>query len=134
MKKIRPLLFLILALLAGWGIGSYTSDHFYNQWIQRYLARNALDGVGDRFATLNALRAGDTNQVVELLESQLDGQIMALGAAMRESPAAQRPAAEVKLLARLQDYRAVHPRTTSRPEIDQKVAAILTATNPPNHQ
>ena len=132
MKKIRPLLFLILALLAGWGIGSYTSDHFYNQWIQRYLTRNALDGVSDRLATLNALRAGDTNQVMELLESQLDGQLVALGATMQGPPAAQRPAAEVKLLARLRDYRAVHPRKTSRPEIDQKVAGVLSITNVQN--
>ena len=133
MKKIRPLLFLILALLIGWAIGSYTSDHFYNKWIQRYLARNAFDGISERLTTLNTLKAGDTKQAMELLESQMDGQILALGSAMREAPAAQPPATELKLLARLRDYRVVYPRKTSRPEIDQKVAALLTATNPTNH-
>ena len=134
MKKIRPLLFLILALLIGWAIGSYTSDHFYNKWIQRYLARNALDGISERLTTLNTLKAGDTNQVMELLESQMDAQIMALGATMREASIAERPAGEAQLLTRLRDYRATYPRKTSRPEIDRNVATILSVTNMPNHK
>jgi len=132
MKKIRPILFLILALLIGWAIGSYTSDHFYNRWIQRYLARNAISGVTDRLAALHALRADDTNQVVELLESQMDGQIMALGATMQEASITERPAAEAQLLTRLRDYRAAYPRKTNRPEIDQKVTGILSITNAQN--
>lgn len=129
MKKIRPLLFVLLALLAGWAIGSYTSDHFYDKWIKRYQARSAHDGVNDRLAPLNALQAGDTNQLVELLETQLDSQIMALGTVLQEMPVAQRPAADIQLLNRLRDYRAAHPRKTKRPEIDQQVAGILSLTN-----
>jgi len=124
----------MLALLIGWAIGSYTSDHFYNKWIQRYLARNAISGVSDRLAALHALRADDTNQVVELLESQMDAQIIALGATMREASTAERPAAEAQLLTRLRDYRAAYPRKTSRLEIDQMVAAVLSVTNMPNHK
>ena len=134
MKRMHFLLFVILALCAGWAIGSFTSDHFYDQWIKRYLARNARVGVSDRLATLYALRAGDTNQAAELLESQLDGQMLALGAMIQEMPAPQRPAVDIQLLARLRDYRAAYPRKTSRPEIDQRVAGILSLTNVQNHQ
>ncbi len=132
MKKMRPFLFVVLALLAGWAIGSYTSDHFYNKWIKRYQARNAHDGVSDRLAALKALRAGDTNQVAELLESQLDAQILLLGTVLQDMPAAQRPAADFQILSQLRDYRAAHPRKTNRPEIDQKVAGTLSLTNAQN--
>jgi hypothetical protein len=134
MKKMRPLLFSVLALLAGWAIGSYTSDHFYDKWIKRYQARNAHDGVSDGLAALKALRAGDTNQVAELLENQLDTQIMALGTVLQETPAAQRPAADTQLLDQLRDYRFAHPRKTSRSEIDQRVAGVLSLTNASNQQ
>ena len=133
MKRTHFFLFVILALCAGWAIGSFTSDHFYDKWIKRYLVRNAFVGVSDRLATLNALRAGDTNQAAELLESQMDVQMMALGAMIQEMPAAQRPAADIQLLARLRDYRAAYPRKTNRPEIDQKIAGILSLTNTQIH-
>lgn len=133
MKRMRPLLIVLLTLLAGWAIGSYGSDHYYDKWIKRYLARNAHNGVSDRLTTLNALRTGDTNQAAELLESQLDVQIMALGAILQETPAAQRPAADLQLLNQLRDYRAAHPRQTSQTKIDQKVAGVLSLTNAPNH-
>ena len=133
MKKMRLVMLVVLALLAGWAIGSYASDHFYDRWIQRYLARNARVCVGDSLANLNALRAGDTNQAAELLESQLDTQILALGAILQAMPVARRPAADIQLLARLRDYRVAFPRKTGRSEIDQQVAGILSLTNAPNH-
>ena len=130
MKKSSCLLFVSFALLLGWAVGSSLSDRFYDHWINRFQTHDAVVGAGDRLAALHALRTGDTNQVAECLEVQLDSQIMALGAMLRNVPVASRPAEAVRLLARLRDYRAVHPRKTGRPEFDNGVAAVLSLAGP----
>jgi hypothetical protein len=133
MKNIRPLLLLLIALLAGWAIGLYSTQHFYDKWIRRYQTHSALDGVNDRLTALTALRAGDTNGTAELLESQLDGQVMALGAMLQTMPDGQLQPRDLRLLAQLRDYRAAHPRKTGEPEIDQIIANVLSSTNSQNH-
>jgi hypothetical protein len=132
MKTVRPWSFLIIALLIGWVGGSFLSDNYYKKWIKNYMTRNALVGVSDRFAALNMLRAGETNRAAELLESQMDSEVIVLGAMIQDVPAAQRPADDIRLLTRLRDYRAAYPRKTSRPEIDQTVAGVFSLTNPQN--
>ena len=134
MKTLRPFLFLIIAMLVGWAIGLYATEHYYEKWIKRYRTHNAFDGVTDRFAVLKALRVGDTNGAAELLESQMDNQIMVFGAMIQNVPADQLGPWDLQLLAQLRDYRAAHPRKTSRPEVDQIVAGFLSPTNSPDHQ
>ena len=129
MKNVRPILFLIIALLAGWAIGLYSTQHFYDKWIRRHQFHSALEGVNDRLTALNALRAGDTNGTAELLEAQLDGQITALGAVLQDMPAGQLQPRDLRLLTQLRDYRAAQPHKTSRPEIDQILAGVLSSTN-----
>ena len=129
MKSIRPFLFMILALLIGWAIGLYATQHYYEQWIGRYQTRHAFDGVNDRLIVLNPLRAGDTNGAAELLESQLDGQLLMLGTLMQNVSASELQPRQLQLLTQLRNYRAAHPRQTSQPEIDRAVAGVLSATN-----
>jgi hypothetical protein len=133
MKTIRPILFLIIALLAGWAIGSYSTDHYYDKWIKRYQTRSAFEGVNDRLAALIALRAGDTNGTAELLEGQLDGQIMVLAPILQETPAGQLQPRNLRLLTQLHDYRAANPHKTGGTDIDQIIAGLLASTNIQNH-
>ena len=133
MKTIRPILFLVVALLAGWAIGLYSTEHFYDKWIKRYQTRNAFEGVNDRLSALTALRAGDTNATAELLESQLDGQITRLAPILQDVPAGQLQPQNLRLLTQLRDYRAAHPRKSSGPDIDPIIAAALSSTNNQNH-
>lgn len=132
MKKARPFLIVILALLIGWAIGLYTTDHFYEKWIRRYRIRNAFEGINDRFAALNAVRAGDTNGTVELLESQMDGQIMVLGVLIPDLHADQLMPWDIRLITRLRDYRAAYPRKTNSLEIDRIITGALSLTNSQN--
>ena len=129
MKTFRPFLFLMLALLLGWAIGLYATQHYYEKWIKRYRTHSAFDGVNDRFTILKALRAGDTNGTTELLENQMDNQIMVLGAMIQDVPPDQLQPWDLQLLVQLRAYRAAHPRKTNRPEIDQIVARVLSSTN-----
>jgi hypothetical protein len=118
----------------GLAIGSYSTDHFYGKWIRRYQTHSAFDAVNDRLTALNALHAGDTNGTVEILESQLDNQLLVLGAMLQNMPAGQMQPQTIRLLTQLRDYRAAHPRKTGRPEVDQIVAKILSPTNSLTHQ
>src|SRR5271154_1748389 len=129
MKAARPFLLLIIALLVGWAIGSYSTNHFYDKWIRRYQTHSAFDAVNDRLTALNALRAGDTNGTVEILESQLDSQLLVLGAMLQNMPAGQLQPQTIRLLTQLRDYRAAHPGKHNRPEIDQIFAGVLWSTN-----
>ena len=134
MKTVRPILFVILALLAGWVIGLYTTDHYYEKWIRHYQMKKTMDGIGDRFAALNAVRAGDTNGTVELLESQMDGQIMVLGAMLQDLQVDQLSPWNIRLMTRLRDYRAAYPRKTNSLEIKQIIMGALSLTNTQNHR
>jgi hypothetical protein len=134
MKRVRPFLFMLLALLAGWAIGLYSTEHYYEKWIKRYRTHIAFDGVNDRFTALKALRTGDTNGMAELLESQMDSQIMVFGAMIQDLPADQLQPWDLRLLTQLREYRAAHPRKTNRPEIDHLVAGVLSSTSIQNHQ
>jgi len=133
MKPIRVILFLVIALLLGWAIGSYSTDHFYDQWIRRYQTHSAFANVNDRLTALTALRAGDTNATAELLEAQLDEQVAVLAPILQGMPAGQLQPQNLRLLKQLRNYRAAHPRKTSGPDIDQIIAAVLSSTNSQNH-
>ena len=133
MQTIRPILFLLIALLAGWAVGSYSTDHYYDKWIRRYQTHSAFEGVNDRLTALTALRAGDTNGTAELLEGQLDGQIMALAPILQAMPAGQLQPRNLRLLAQLRDYRAAHPHKAGGSEIDRIIAGVLSSTNLQNH-
>jgi hypothetical protein len=132
MKTIRPILFLVIALLVGWAVGSYSTEHFYDKWIRRYQTHKAFEGVNERLTALNALRAGDTNAAAELLESQLDGQIKLLAPILQDLPAGQLEPQNFRLLTQFRDYRAAHPRKSGRPDIDPIIAVILSSTNSQN--
>jgi hypothetical protein len=132
MKNIRLVLYLLVALLAGWAIGLYSTQHFYDKWIRRYQAQSAFVGVNDRLTALTALRASDTNGAAEMLEAQLDDQMAVLAPILQGMPTGQLQPRNLRLLTQLRDYRAAHPRKTSRSDIDHIIATVLSSTNSPN--
>ena len=129
MKKARPYLFALIALLLGWVGGSTYSSRFYDHSIERFQLHAAHSDAAARLVTLQALRSGETNQAVELLESELDAQVVLLGTLLAAQPATERPAAEFQLLTQIRDYRRAHPRQFAQPVTDQKVAGFLNWTN-----
>jgi hypothetical protein len=61
----------------------------------------------------------------ELLESRLDGELIALGNLAAEETDEKKRASYIGALMRVRDYRVAHPRKTNSPEIDQSVADVL---------
>jgi hypothetical protein len=111
----------------------YSTDHYYNKWIRRYRIQRAFDGINDRYAPLNAVRSGDTNGTVELLESRMDGQIMLLESMIQDLHVDQLPPWDLRILARARDYRAEYPRKTNSLEINQIIVSVLSLTNTQSH-
>ena len=66
---------------------------------------------------LTSLRSGKTNDVIELLETRLDGAVMTFGY--------DRDHEYDKLLERAKDYRGRYPHKSGTPEIDAAVARVF---------
>jgi hypothetical protein len=129
MKSSRPYLLLLIALLVGWAVGLYSTQHFYDKWIRRYETHNAFEGVKRSLTALNALHAGDTNGAEEMLESQLNSHIQVLVAMIQNVPAGQLQPQNLRILTQLHDYRAAYPRKDNGSEIDKIIAGVLSSTN-----
>ena len=134
MKLSRQILIPIVALLLGWVVGLYSTQNYYDQWILRYQIRNAFSGANDRLVVLKALHDGDSKGAVESLEGQLDNQVVLLEPLLKNSSAEPLTARNVLLMTQLRDYRAAHPRQTSRPELDRTVVRVLSTTREQNFQ
>jgi hypothetical protein len=132
MKKyvtfLLPIATLVIGLVGGW----FATAHSYNQWIASYMKTSASVNLDARCRALSQLRAGNTNQAVETLEIEMNGDILTFGSFLRDMPADEHRAADMKLLAAVRDYRAVHPwKTADYPDVDKAVAEVfaLVSTN-----
>jgi len=85
-------------------------------------------GVSDRFTVLEALRAGDTNKAIDILEGQMNGEILVFAGIRNDVPVSKLPPGVVRLVTKVRDYREAHPYTEGG-GIDQTVASILSLTN-----
>jgi hypothetical protein len=132
MKKyvtiLLPIVMLIIGLAGGW----FASAHFYNRWIEWYMMTSASNSLGERCRALTELRAGDTNQTAQTLETLMDGDILDFGSFFRDTPADKRRPQDIRLLTAVRDYRAAHPwKAAGYPDIDKGVADVfaLVSTN-----
>ncbi len=73
---------------------------------------------------LQRLRDGNSREAIDLLESRLDGSLIALSASLNAMPRAKRPPQSLELLRQVRDYRERYPRHTENPDIDKQVAQV----------
>lgn len=132
MKKsitiLLPIATLAIGLVGGW----FASAHSYNRWIEWYMKTSEYNNLSQKCRVLTQLRAGKTNDAVDILEVTMDGNIIGLGAFVRDLPPDEHRAAEMKLLATVRDYRAAHPwHSQESPDVDKGVAEAfaLVSTN-----
>jgi len=79
-----------------------------------------------RCRALSQLRAGDTNQTAQTLETLMDGDILVFGSLIRDTPADKRKPEDMRLLKAVRDYRAAHPwKAVGYPDVDSGVADTL---------
>jgi hypothetical protein len=131
MKKHVTILLPIATLIIGLAGGWFASAHFYNRWIAWYMKTSEYNNLSQRCRVLTELRAGETNDAVKSLETLMDGDILGLGAFVREMPADESRADDIKLLVAVRDYRAAHPWKAGIPEVDKGMAEVfsLVSTN-----
>ena len=84
--------------------------------------------LGGRYRVLSDLRLGDTNHAMKYLERQVDEDILALNAFLRDMPADKDRSADIKILAEVREYRAAYP-WTSGPTIAKGVADAFALVN-----
>ncbi len=66
---------------------------------------------------LNALRKGQTDEAISLMETHLDTHIVQLGDVLSAMPAAERNPQSLKVISEFRDYRAKYPHPTHNPFI-----------------
>lgn len=126
-SKLLVLLAVIAALAAGFFLGRWQARHTVDSYLaqmSRPEVRRATADFSKAAGVLKAIRTGDTNEAIETLESELDTQIMYIGAVTEATPVAERDKQWLSRLRWLSDYRATHPRK-SDPFIDEQVAHYL---------
>ena len=102
----------------GWRLGSAS---IVNECIYAD-ARQIQTGV----AALKLLRAGERPLAIEALEAGVDDTLVPLDPAQPYAGLNERTIAEVnKALREAKDYRAAHPRKSSRPHVDAMVGNLL---------
>lgn len=108
--------FLVGAAAGGW----YFGIHFLlNQWVQEQAG-----DVKGHLEALRKLRAGDTGQAIEFLESRLDDDLVVLepeGYKLQPYVRAEMYAA----LRAAKQYRTEHPRKSQRSGVDAMVRNVL---------
>jgi hypothetical protein len=70
---------------------------------------------------LKWLRAGKTTNVVELMEVSLDGDLIGLGAFLRDPHELKSDPVSIRVLQRARDYRTQFPHQSGSPVVDQAI-------------
>ena len=126
-SKLLISLTVIAALVAGFFLGRWqarsTVDSYLAQ-MSRPEVRRATADFSKAAGLLKSIRTGDTNEAIEALESELDRQIMYIGAVAEATQASERDKQWLSRIRWLGDYRAKHPRKSDA-FIDEQVAHYL---------
>jgi hypothetical protein len=94
----------------------------FNNYLNASIACKEYSDIGVTVAVLRRLRNGQTNQVYEILEGQLDGHIVGFATSYRELPASLRDQTSLRLLGWAKDYRTKYPPHYHSQIIDDGVA------------
>jgi hypothetical protein len=121
MKRFSFVLWLVVGLIIGGAAGWFAAGRYYSRWVEQFVSAGALPELGDAYHPLKALRAGDTNEAIDLLETQLDGAIIQLSAIVPEEKDEKMKAAYIRALTRVRDYRTAYPRKSGLAELDAEV-------------
>jgi hypothetical protein len=130
MNKKLAITLIVAAFIVGTIGGGWSVAYVLNHITMRlFYATDADDAVTD-VALLNRVRSNNVTDVVDVLETRLDGSVAKLGFYFKDIPESER-AEVLKTLHRVKEYRDKFPHTNDVPEINQAVsnAFLLIETN-----
>ncbi len=116
------LLGTVLGLVIGGAVGM---ERGMSSVVDRALHKDARD-VQSQIVTLKHLRAGETDQAIEVIEANMDDQLVMFDPAEPYSGISQATYSEIaKALKQCKEYRTKNPRKSKRPHVDKMVKSIL---------
>jgi len=122
MTRARTVIVFSIALTIGLLVGGSAVAWFYSHFLlAQSLATSAAAGVGNKVAILKSLKAGDSREVSDLLEIELDSDLIVLGL-VPESTIDERMS---RAIARAAEYRTTSPYKSGDPQVDSAVASVL---------
>jgi hypothetical protein len=124
MRVFATSIAFVIGLIAGCSLTAY----FAFKWADTYMSDTAFVGISDRCQVLQTLREGGTNNAVDALEEQLNGEILLFASMKQNIPISELKPSEIGLMRRVRDYRASHPFKEGS-GVDESVASILSLTN-----
>jgi len=133
MKKLRLFLAVSVGFLLCIGLlilllsTASVAKQRMEKWSANYAGRGTLFNLGEAYTVLQAIRSGDTNEAIELLESRLDLEVVIASSLVDEQTNQKNRAAYVRLLKKVRDYRIAHPRKTGSAQLDQSVEEALSS-------
>ena len=133
MSKTRAFLFAFAALVAGTLAGGWGVSKFWERFTGDVLAGSMAAEASTTASILKRLRVGDSTNAVELLELELDGALIGIGACLRDIPDARRDPLHIKAVRMARDYRTHFPRTNGSSEMAEGVARAFTLLGPEPH-
>lgn len=120
----------LAGVFAGGGVTARFADEFIAQIVEMEGDSNSMSSEGGIYMgvrLLDILRSGDNTKAIAVLESQLDGNLISLGA----MPEQRRKERTLKALRVAKEYRVRFPRATHHPEVDASVQRTLDLVNRP---
>lgn len=123
-KAFFPLMIgvaLICGMLIGFFYTSYQSSQFFTDMTLLHEANRA----SETFSALRKLRAGDTTEGINLLESSLDINLISLSSLLKEGTKDDALKSYTNLLVRIGAYRAEYPHKSEVPGMDSAVSDAM---------
>jgi len=112
----------IAAFFVGFIIGAPGVFFFYGRLTNRLIIGSNQAEVGTTVVLLKELRAGNTTNAIEVLETRLDGDLIEFGSIFTDPRDLKRDPLYIKTLQRARDYRIQFPHKSASAEIDEATA------------
>ena len=122
MSKRAAIILAVVALIVGAVAGGWSVAVFYDRFTSWLVIGSLTADASTTVSDLRYLRAGDTTNVVELLEIKLDGDLIGLVPFLADPRQFKRDPSYIKTLQRVRDYRAQFPHKSDSPEVDEGAA------------
>lgn len=118
MSKRTAVILAVAALIVGILAGGWSVAFFYSRFTSLMVLSSLSGEASTSVAELRWLRAGDTTNVIELLEIHLDGDLIGLTPFLNDRSAFNRDPMYIKSLQTAKDYRTQFPRKSGSPDLD----------------
>jgi hypothetical protein len=122
MSKKSSIILAIAAFFVGLFIGAQGVVFFYGHLTSRQIIASNQAETATTVVLLKELRAGNTTNAIEILETRLDCALMEFGSIFTDPREMKLDPMYIKTLQRARDYRIQFPHKSGLPAVDEATA------------